>query len=186
MSELYEYRLPDGRRLAFRSHVVYGAPAEVMTWVHMRLGETGPVQIGAQALGIVDPKFVPERDIRDEMVRLQDGSEIHWLEAELPKLLIGGVYFFSAKGADVYAAVAIDDFMASNPKIIREVLSYPFGQLGAKRITVEIPPENERAVEQARKLGFLDEVMKYKARADGGAMLQLVLFADRCPFWSHE
>lgn len=77
------------------------------------------------------------------------------------------------KGAEVVAGIIYHNFIpeyknieismvATNPrwatkKILNQLLSYPFNQLGCQRITTCIPSSNERAIKFNLGIGFRHE-----------------------------
>lgn len=174
MSEPVRVPQSDGREWVVWDRVVYGADPEVATWVQVRFGAE-VVKIPAVALGVlavgVDPATLNE--------------------ATLPEALIAGAYFWGVNGRDVWVTVTADDIEAGNPEVVRRILHYPFGPIGAggldrTRISAEIALDNDRAVRQARKLGFRLEGTKRAAGPDGGDIGYFGLLRDECPFWTRK
>ena len=160
----------DGRTWVVDGRLVYGADAEVATWVNMRLGG-GAVQTLFIAIGVLKDGIAP-RDVSAET---------------LPDQLGAGAYFFNHQAEDDYSdlsvSVAADDITTATPDIFQQILNYPFGQLGCRRISAEIDLSNERAVRQAQKLGFKLEGRKRRMAPKGGDVGVFGLLHDECPFW---
>lgn len=174
MSEPVRISQADGRDWVVWDRVLYGADAEVATWVQVRFGEE-VVKVPAVALGILKAGFDPLALNADT----------------LPTALICGTYWWGVKGGDIWVAVIADDIEAGNPEIVRRILHYPFGALdagglGLTRISAEIALDNERAVRQARKLGFRLEGTKRQAAPNGADLGYFGLLKDECPFWTRK
>lgn len=169
-------QLPDGREwVVTGAGVLFGAPAEVMAWTNAELGEAGPPPVTSAAMGILKRGF-----------RVEAIESPAWLEEHLPELLVGGVYFFDSKWADIEACVVVRDVLSCEPDVIRGILSYPFKQLRKKRVTVRIPDDNERAIRTAEQLGFEIECIREGAGPSGNDVVQLYLTPEKCPFYERE
>lgn len=168
----HEYRTPEGRTWIIQDGLVYGAEAEVAVWINARLGG-GSVQQLFVAIGI-----------------LKDGTPPESVTTEtLPNLLAAGAYYFNHQSdddvSDICVSVAADDAATGRPDVIRSILSYPFKQLGVRRISAEIDLSNDRAVRQAQKLGFKLEGRKRRMAAGGGDVGIFGLLPDECPLWGN-
>lgn len=169
MSETHRYTTPEGRIWVIDQGLIYGADAEVLTWINAGLGETTTAQLGV-AIGVLQEGTAPASV--DEM--------------SLPHLLVAGVFFFNHQTGDVSdicVTVAANDIAAARPAVFRKVLDYPFRQLAVRRITAEIDLSNERSVRQAQKLGFRMEGRKRQMGAGGGDVGVFGLLPAECPFW---
>lgn len=148
--------------------VLYGADAEVCTWVNERMGG-GLVPTMAVAFGVLD-----------------EGGEEGLAPDNLPTRLIAGAYFFNhydGDVSDITVSVAVDDIASARPAVFQRILAYPFGQLGVRRITAEIDQGNERAIRQAEMLGFKLEGLKRRMGKDGGDVGVFGLLPDEARFW---
>jgi RimJ/RimL family protein N-acetyltransferase len=151
--------MPDLARAMVLDGLLYGADAHVATWVQERLGGE-LVKVPFVAFGVIE-------DNR----------------------LVAGAYYHSwhdnNEQRDIMIAVAIDD-AALKPETIARFLDYAFGQLKLPRITAQFSMANERAVQQAMKLGFKLEGRKRKCTPDGGDVGVFGLLADECKIWQRH
>ena len=142
--------------------VLYNADAIVATWVQEQMGSDALVEAGFVALGIVDP----------------NGASASFRER-----LIAGCYFHGHKpGQDIWVAAAMTQAAASHRSAIRQILAYPFRDLGLMRVSAEISETNARSIEQARILGFTKDGTK---RVNGDVWGYWSLYRDNCPFWAN-
>ena len=56
---------------------------------------------------------------------------------------------------DCHLTMAVDDMSCATPKVMKAIFKAIFSQ--ARRITVIVPPDNERSLEQLHLLGFVYE-----------------------------
>ncbi len=164
--DLHKVQFQDGREWVIsRNGILYGAPAEIMAWTNAELGESGPPPITTAAMGILKRGFDKESIKNPE-----------WLEEHLLELLVGGVYFFDDKWADIEVCVVIRDTMVTNdPAAIREILAYPFVQLKKNRITLRMAVANQDAIDAAEGLGCELECIRAKAGPMGDDVAQYYL-----------
>jgi RimJ/RimL family protein N-acetyltransferase len=152
--------------------VLYGCDARVATWVNERLG-LGPVEVPFKGFGIL-PEAIVDGEAAEDM----------------PNQLIGGAYFWGWSSTpakrDIYCAVAVDDIGAGRIPVIQRILAFPFGQLDLPRISAEISMTNERAIRQARNLGFVLEGRKKNISDDGSEWGLFGLYRDTCEFWKRR
>lgn len=75
--------------------------------------------------------------------------------------LVGGVVFTTFQGHDIHAHLAFDTPRWATPQTLRQLFSYPFGQLPCVRMTAPIGRKNKHTRRFAEWLGFeLEGVMK--------------------------
>ncbi len=161
------------REWAILGDVVYGADAEIATWVNAQMGG-GLVELLFIGLGILKP-----------------GTNYEDVSIDtLPNLLAGGAYYFNEiigeDFSDIQVAVAATDDMMGAPGVVRRMLDYPFGQRGHRRITLFIHSDNERAIRQAKKIGCKLEGKQREAGPGGSDILMFGLLARECPFWTRD
>jgi RimJ/RimL family protein N-acetyltransferase len=113
--------------------ILYGADAEVSALVASRIPHVGDKGFGdCTALGVV-----------------VDGQ------------LVGGVVFTMYQGHDIHVHMAFDSPRWATPQTLRQLYSYPFGQLPCVRMTAPIGRKNKRMRRLAEGLGFkLEGVME--------------------------
>ena len=144
---------------------VWGGPsaqAPVATWMQARLGGD-IVDVPFRAFGFVNDK----------------GD------------LIGGAYFYnhhkSGGRSDITVAVAFEPEIAENPiafrAAIRGVLSFPFIDLGLRRVSAEIEATNVASIDLAHRCGFVEEGRKPFAGREGADVVIMGLYRDACPFF---
>lgn len=171
MTDQHQYKTASGRIWIIRGRLIYGADAEVATWVNERLGG-----------GTVDTPFIGI-GVLHHQCRAQEVNE-----HDLPYQLVAGAYFYNehldGSASDIEAAVAADDIAAGDREVVRQVLSYPFGERRHRRITVQVEASNERAIRQAQKMGFRIEGRKRKMAGPNEDVIIMGLLPEECPFWS--
>lgn len=154
---MHTFKHPDGRTWVINGGLLYGADAEVATWVNQRLGG-GAVTTLFVAIGGLRPGVTPDQVTAET----------------LPQLLCAGAYFFnhhdgdSSDYSDLEWAVAIDDQSVLSRDVVRKVLDFPFAQLKVRRLSAEIDLANAKAVDQAKSLGFRLEGRKRRKAPGGG------------------
>lgn len=72
-------------------------------------------------------------------------------------VLIAGAVFHQYRHPDIQMSFASESPRWATRPTIRGVFRYPFLQLNCKRITCICPEENERAISQVERLGFVRE-----------------------------
>lgn len=156
-----------GNKPLIVNNVLYGCDAIVAAWMNEKGFDLDLTIVGFVAMGIIDPK----RETNN-----------------LVDLLIGGCYFYNHfqghNRNDISVAAVMTEPAASHRSSVRQILSYPFQQLGLKRISAECDPTNHRLLRQLDILGFVKEGEKPFVRDDGGPFCIFGLYADRCPFWT--
>ena len=152
--------------------VLYGADAMVAAWVTERLG-VGLVEVPFVAFGIL-PEAIADAKVSES----------------LPVALIGGAMFFNHSNVpgrrDIYCAVAVDDIGAGRIPVVQRILQYPFGELNLPRVSAEISMANDRAVRQAKNLGFVLEGRKRHAADDGTDIGLFGLYRETSEFWKRR
>lgn len=169
--EILKSKLRSGQPVVIDG-VLYNMTAEVVAWTNDRLGG-GLVQQLAVGIGV-----------------LRSGITDVPSAAEVPDSLIAGAYFFNHESddgvSDITVAVAADDIASGRPEVIRAILSFPFGQLGCRRLSAEIDLSNGRAVRQAEALGFVLEGRKRRKGKGGGDVGVFGLLPEECVFWKRD
>lgn len=137
--------------------VLYGSDSEVAVWINDRMGVTTPVAIPFVAFGIIEA---------DQMV----GGVSYW-------------NFQDGAMRDICCSVALADDVNLKRATVVKLLEYPFDQLRLPRITAYIALDNQRAIEQALKMGFKLEGRMRQAAQGGGDIGLFGLLASECPIW---
>lgn len=82
-----------------------------------------------------------------------------------------GVVFSNFMGTDIEMSAAIDDRSAVTRAVLRAVFSYPFRQLGCRRITTYADASDRRIADFNSRLGFVLEGRKRAGMPDGDALM---------------
>lgn len=147
--------------------VLHSCDDLVAAWVCDRLGSMMP-QVAYRAFGICSSD-TPEGQVMDL-------ASVY---------LVGGVYWFNHYSGpdefDISAGVAVDDMTPISRRIVRKILDYPFNFLKVPRVTVHINSTNQRAIEQAKKMGFKVEGVKRNAGRGNTDTVVLGLLPGECP-----
>ncbi len=149
------------------NNVLYNEDAVVATWINEQFNIPGVdlVSVPFVAMGIVDP----------------DSSS-----TSLRERLIAGCYFFNhvdkPTRKDIWVTAAMTDAAASHRAAIKQILHYPFGELGLRRISAECDMANTRLMRQLEILGFAFE--GHKPNVGPSEWGYFGLYPERCPFWN--
>lgn len=94
--------------------------------------------------------------------------------------LIAGVLYEDFTGANVVCHIAGDEGWATR-KFLGIIFSYPFNQLGVKRITAPVNSTNAKSILLMHRLGFTLEATLTQVIPDGDLLLYR-MFASECRF----
>lgn len=134
------------------------------------------------------PNFEAFELFREEM-GWPEGSEegVKWLtvvdEFSQP-IAVAAFHNFTECNCEISLATLGHRTLAS-PRILRELLSYPFDQLGLRRLTAVVRPDNHRSLEQVRRMGFLVEGLVRNWYPDSHGIL-LGLLREDCKWAAHQ
>ena len=92
----------------------------------------------------------------------------------------GGCVFTSYDGAGVVLHSAGSSPAWLNRTFLRVVFSYPFKQLGCRRLTTMVREDNKHAQQIALKAGFKYEGLLRAAEPDGCGLLVYGMLIDEC------
>jgi RimJ/RimL family protein N-acetyltransferase len=93
--------------------------------------------------------------------------------------LAAGCVFYDYNGASIYVSFAVEDRRVINRASLWAAFSYPFEQLGCKRVTAVVGCDNVRAITFVKHLGFVHEATMIHATQTGDAHLYR-LFRSEC------
>lgn len=92
--------------------------------------------------------------------------------------LAGGMVLEGMTGTNAFMHVAISDKAKLHKSMVRACFDYAFNQLDLERVTGLVDADNEAALRFDLHLGFEHEFTIPKG--NGGDVMQLVLWRDRC------
>jgi len=107
----------------------------------------------------------------------------------------GGFYAMGVeKGGEIVAGVVINNYNGVNAtchiaiayktreivQLFKAVCDYAFRQCGLKRLTGMVPMSKPNVVAFDKHLGFEEEFVMRKAAHDGGDLVVLVMWPDKC------
>lgn len=150
------------------NNVLYNEDAIVAAWINEQFPHQGVELVSEpfRAFGIINPN-AGSTSMRDS--------------------LIAGCYFFRhidvPTKRDIWVCAAMTDAAASHRSAIKQILHYPFTQLGLPRITAECDMSNTRVLRQLDILGFVQEGIKPAMNAEGASYGYFGLYPHNCPFW---
>jgi len=122
-----------------------------------------------------------------------DREVAHWVGRELHEeftdcraigfarngALIGGVVYHNYREPSIEMSIATTDPKWCTRSILKQCFTYPFKQLGVKRITTLVDAENQPVRAFNERLGFIHEATLKDALHDGDAALYRML-PDEC------
>lgn len=94
--------------------------------------------------------------------------------------LVAGVVVNNYNGANATCHIAIARPTRELPELFHHVCLYAFRQCGLKRLTGMVPASKPKVVAFDKHLGFEEEFVMPSAAADGGALVILVMWPDKC------
>lgn len=86
-------------------------------------------------------------------------------------VLVGGVTYTQWNGANIVVDIAVEAKRWCTPDILYCLFSFPFEQLGCKRMTAPIAASNKRSIKFVEHLGFTLEATLKDACKDGDMLL---------------
>lgn len=95
--------------------------------------------------------------------------------------LIAVVVFENYSQCDVWMSVAADSTYWANPRFLAAVFSYPFKQLGLRRVTSTVAGKNMKSLEFCKRLGFVLEGTCRNALPDDD-LIFLGLLREECRY----
>lgn len=122
--------------------ILYGADADISKWVAERIPHVTDFGPCA-ALGVVTDR------------------------------LIAGIVFhdYQPECKTIQLSMAADSPTWASKEIIKELLSYPFNQLGVQKVWTATPHTNERAIKVNKKIGFKQEAVLARHFGDRHAVI---------------
>lgn len=94
--------------------------------------------------------------------------------------LVAGVVVNNYNGANATTHIAVTRPTRELPELLRHVCLYAFRQCGLKRLTGMVPESKPKVLAFDKHLGFEEEFVMPCAAADGGALIILVMWPDKC------
>lgn len=98
------------------------------------------------------------------------------------KEIVAVVIYGHYNGCDIHMSVASTHPSWCSKKILELLFSYPFLQLGVKRVTAITSENNHHTVKFLKKLGFIQEGRHPQAMPDGSDSLSFGLMKKNCRF----
>lgn len=94
--------------------------------------------------------------------------------------IVAGVVVNNFNGVNATCHIAISYKTREILDLIRHVCRYAFVQCGLKRLTGMVPVSKPRVLAFDKHLGFEEEFVMRHAAHDGGALVVLVLWPEKC------
>lgn len=100
--------------------------------------------------------------------------------------LVAGIVINNFNGANATCHIAVAKPTRELPALLHHVSRYAFVQCKLKRLTGMVPASKPKVLAFDRHLGFEEEFVMPCAAADGGALVVLVLWPDKCRWLGDE
>lgn len=100
--------------------------------------------------------------------------------------IVAGVVFNNFNGVNATVHIAITYRTRELVELFRHVCRYAFEHCGLKRLTGMVPISKPRVLAFDKHLGFEEEFVMAKAADDGGALVVLVLWPEKCRWLGAE
>lgn len=145
-----------GRRLILDGALVYGADQEIIQWVS---GLVPGFQINPQstAIGVIK---------RGE--------------------LVAGLVYERCNGVNVEMSIGAKQRSGwADKAVLRGIFGYPFFQLGCRTITIVVAASNSASLSLVTRLGFEGEAIVRFAAHDGGDLVVLKMYREKCRWIDH-
>lgn len=92
--------------------------------------------------------------------------------------IVAGVIYHNYRDVSIEETTAAESPKWCLPGIVRELLAYPFRQLGVQRITALITEDNARSIKVTEGLGFIREGVLRSAASNGRNVVVLGMTDD--------
>ena len=142
--------------IALMSTLVFDQSERVGAWVAQQVGQTADWG-GAYAMGV-----------------------------EMNGEIVAGVVFNNYNGANATAHIAIAKPCKAARELIKHAFRYAFVHCGLQRLTGMVPASEPKTAAFDLHLGFEEEFVMKRAAPDGGDMLVLVMWPDKCRWLLEE
>lgn len=93
---------------------------------------------------------------------------------------LAGVVYLNYRETNIEVTIAADDPRWCRKGVLAGLFSYPFIELGVRRMTAIIPASNERSIKLCRGLGFSEEGRHPELFPDGSAGISLGMVRKDC------
>lgn len=94
--------------------------------------------------------------------------------------IVAGVVVNNYNSVNATCHIAVAKPTRELPELLRHVCQYAFRQCGLKRLTGLVPASKQKVLAFDKHLGFEEEFVMRCAADDGGDMIVLVLWSDKC------
>lgn len=94
--------------------------------------------------------------------------------------ITAGVVINNYNGSNATCHIAITKPTREIVQLFRAVCDYAFRQCGLKRLTGMVPASKPKVITFDKHLGFEEEFVMRKGAHDGGDLVVLVLWPDKC------
>jgi len=98
--------------------------------------------------------------------------------------IVAGVMYEEFTEASIHATIVVEEGNMIGKELLFTMFDYPFRQLGANKIIVQVNTANTESVNLAKRLGFTEEGMIKGAYLDGDRII-LTMTKDECK-WIKE
>jgi len=118
--------------------------------------------------------------VADQVEQTASWGDFYAMGLEHQGEIIAGVVINNYNSANATCHIAISKPTRELPELFRHVCLYAFRQCGLKRLTGMVPASKPKVLAFDKHLGFEEEFIMPCAAADGGALVVLVLWPDKC------
>lgn len=100
--------------------------------------------------------------------------------------LVAGIVVNNFNGVNATCHIAVAKPTRDLPDLLLHISRYAFVQCKLRRLTGMVPASKPKVIAFDKHLGFEDEFVMPSAAADGGALVVLVLWPDKCRWLGDE
>lgn len=129
---------------------------------------------------IIDQKERFGAWVAEQVEQTASWGSFYAMGIELDGEIVAGVVVNNYNGANATCHIAVARPTRELPKLIAAVCDYAFRQCGLKRLTGMVPASKPKVLAFDKHLGFEEEFVMPCAAADGGALVVLVMWPEKC------
>ena len=134
-----------------------------------------------------------------QLVIGQDKEVAHWVQQQYPQIasfdpctalgvadgnkLIAGIVYYNYHGHMLDVSIAAIDPRWCNRRILRAFFSYPFKQLGVRRVQITVPKRDKRNRRNLERFGFKFEGKRRAVIPDGSDAIEYSMLRHEAERW---
>jgi len=129
---------------------------------------------------ILNDKHYVAEWVAEQVEQTASWGSFYAMGVEKDGQIVAGVVVNNYNGVNATCHIAIAYRTREILDLFRAVCDYAFRQCGLKRLTGMVPLSKPEVIAFDKHLGFEEEFVMQQAAHDGGALVVLVMWPDKC------